>query len=79
MSEDPFPDSSVDFYERIQVLKVEIERWKAENNSLRLDAVEYRRLITELADALYDHMGFNTKRTFTQDEKLVQRAREATK
>ena len=51
----------------------EIERLKGENNSLRLDAVEYRRLITELADALEQQSCWSTKM------ELIQRAREATR
>jgi hypothetical protein len=51
----------------------EIERLKAENNSLRLDAVENRRLITELCDALEQQSCWSTK------VELVQRAREATR
>ena len=52
----------------------EIERLKDCNNSLRLAAVEYRRLITELADAL-DGPRFDA----IYQRELVQRAREATK
>jgi hypothetical protein len=51
----------------------EIERLKAENNSLRLDAVENRRLITELCDALEQQSCWSTKM------ELIQRAREATR
>ena len=29
MNDDPFPGSSADFYEQIQVLKAEVESWKA--------------------------------------------------
>jgi hypothetical protein len=66
----------------------EIERLKAENNSLRLDAVENRRLITELCDALdimtqllliskFPLEWEQSKRR--ENETLLQRAREATK
>ncbi len=61
---------------RIREKDAEIERLKAENNSLRLDAVENRQLITELADALekIDPVEIEV-RPFA----LIQRAREATK
>jgi hypothetical protein len=54
----------------------EIERLKGENNSLRLDAVEYRRLITELCDALESRIDWHVK-PLRGD--LIQRAREATR
>ena len=63
MSDDPFPGSSADFYERIQVLK----------ESAKYDAFlreKYRQLITELADALEEEYGSSN---------LLKRAREATK
>lgn len=40
---------------------------------------EQKKLITELADALYDHLKPCTGKTLTDEEKLIQRAREAAK
>jgi uncharacterized coiled-coil protein SlyX len=85
MSEDPFPGSSGDFYEQIQILKAEIERLKKSKNILsdllyKMEARSNRQeqLITELADALKAN-AFVSKRTRTMDEELWTRAREATK
>lgn len=63
----------------IKAKDAEIVRLKEENGHFAWRDKDKNSLITELCDALYDHMGFNTKRTFTQDEKLIERAREATK
>ena len=57
-------------------LYAEIERLKAENNSLRLDAVENRRLITELADAMDKDWSTYFPLEAAQ---LIQDAREATR
>jgi hypothetical protein len=80
MSEDSFPGSSADFYERIQVLTAEIERLKGESaikesaiRDLCAIARDKNTLITELADALEEQSCWSIK------VKLIQRAREASK
>lgn len=80
MNDDPFPGSSADFYERIQVLKATIEEQQAEitrletiNSSRTFLYLEARSLITELCDALEEQSCWSTK------VELIQRAREATR
>ena len=82
MSEDPFPGSSADFYERIQELKAEIERLKAEYLKLDEQLEQALRknenqatLITELADALEEA---DTMLPYTHEE-VIRRAREVAK
>ena len=77
MIDEPFPGSSADFYERIQVLKATIEEQQAEitrlgtiNSSRTFLYLEARSLITELCDALED---------WGSDRALIKRAREATR
>ena len=93
MSDDPFPGSAADFYERIQEYKgigerlretderlsaalEEIERLKTINSSRTFLYLEARSLITELCDALEIH---SSTYPGAPIEKLIQRAREATR
>jgi glucan phosphorylase len=82
MSDDPFPGSAADFYERIQVLKAEIERQEKaikkqeECNEYLLGRVlENNQLITELADAVQAKTSCVEYNAIS----LIQRAREAAK
>lgn len=78
MSDEPFPGSSADFYERIQVLKATIEEQQAEitrletiNSSRTFLYLEARSLITELCDAM------DSYHPTAQYHDLLGRAREA--
>ena len=52
MSDDPFPGSSADFYERIIKLKEKLEHLKTSHRAVMFQYLEARSLITELCDAL---------------------------
>jgi len=79
MSDDPFPGSSADFYERIQVLKAEIERlsalvtlWSETGSRYEHKISDQKKLITELVDALSHYALLSDF-----EKSLIQRAREA--
>ena len=88
MIDDPFPGSSADFYERIQVLKATIEEQQAEitrlgtiNSSRTFLYLEARSLITELCDALDGCFYGGFAEAYPNDPrvKLLQHARKATR
>ena len=68
MSDEPFPGSAADFYERNQVLLQALSEC-AQNNA------DLKSLITELADALEKPYSISDD----HEDKLIQRAREAAK
>ncbi len=86
MSEEPFPGSAADFYERIQEYKGIGERLRESDERLSGALEEIERLktiITELCDALqkvrqsFDFIDRSTWDAYGVDD-VIQRAREAT-
>jgi hypothetical protein len=85
MSDDPFPGSSADFYEQIQVMKAEFQKAKEWNQlcemqirNLQEIVASQDQLITELCDALQNGAVIYPYSCEKRDD-LVQRAREATR
>jgi hypothetical protein len=79
VSEDPFPGSSADFYEQIQILKAEIGRLKTINSSRTFLYLEARSLIAELCDALDKAATNGSFELIHERNLLLKRAREVTK